>query len=201
LILATRTVRIRRLTLSLSLSFIFCFQVVNLLKAEAQTTLTPLVIENNGISQPESMAYDPVDDVYLVSNINATGPNSKGFISRISPDGKLLALKWIDGANPATPLQAPSGIFVRGDTLYVVDIVSVKLFERANGKFKGELKIPGATSLNDEAVAPDGTVYVADLGLSFGPSGLQVNKETRQKWGRFFRTFVYPTLVHYLLSR
>jgi hypothetical protein len=48
-------------------------------------------------------------------------------------------------------------------------------------------------SSNAKETTPDEVVVV---GSSAG--GIE---ETRQKWGRFFRTFVYPTLVHYLLSR
>ncbi len=136
-------------------------------------TATTLVVENAGLVQPESVAYDPVDDVYLVSNINATGPDTKSFISRLSPEGKILALKWIDGSNPATPLQNTAGIAIQGETLYVVDRGVVRLFERSTGKARAEIIVPDAPGINDIAIAPDGTLYISDLGLNFTKTGLQ----------------------------
>lgn len=136
-------------------------------------TASPIVVENAGLVQPESVAYDPIDDVYLVSNINATGTDTKSFISRVSPEGKILALKWIDGANSATPLQSAAGIAIQGDTLYVVDRGVVRLFERSTGKAQAEIQIPNAPGINDIAIAPNGTIYVSDLGLNFTPTGLQ----------------------------
>ena len=61
------------------------------------------------MSTPESALHDPEADVYLVSNING-GPGDRddnGFISRVSPDGQVLDLKWIDGADPGVTLHAP----------------------------------------------------------------------------------------------
>ena len=63
------------------------------------------------MSTPESALHDPEADVYLVSNING-GPcdrDDNGFISRVSPDGQVLDLKWIDGADPGVTLHAPKG--------------------------------------------------------------------------------------------
>ncbi|MGH2396883.1 MAG: hypothetical protein ACRDFW_07825 [bacterium] len=62
----------------------------------------PIIVQ--GFQTPESVLYDSRADVYLVSNIN--GPavprnvfavDGNGFVSRVSPSGKVLGLKWIDG--------------------------------------------------------------------------------------------------------
>ncbi len=128
-----------------------------------------------GFATPESVLWDAAADVYLVTNINGnpTGADGNGFISRVRPDGKISALKWIDGTRPGVALNAPKGMAVRGDTLFVADITSVRMFDRRTGQFRGSVTVPGATFLNDAAAAPDGTIYVTDSGLKpdFSPSG------------------------------
>lgn len=135
----------------------------------------PPAITVSGFSTPESVLYDQAADVYLVSNINGnpTGADDNGFISRVAPDGRILTLKWIDGASAAVTLNAPKGSAISGDTLYVADITAVRMFDRRTGAPKGSVNVPGATFLNDVAAAPDGSVYVTDSGLKpdFSPSG------------------------------
>lgn len=135
----------------------------------------PIVVQNVGLQTPESILYDSRADVYLVSNINGnpTAVDGNGFISRVSPSGKMLALKWIDGTKPGVTLNAPKGMAIVGSTLYVSDITAVRMFDRLSGKFKGAIDIPGATFLNDLAAGRDGSVYLSDSGLKpdFSPSG------------------------------
>ncbi len=128
-----------------------------------------------GFQTPESVLYDATDDVYLVSNINGspTATDGNGFISRVGPDGRILALKWIDGTNPGVALNAPKGMAIRGDTLFVADLTAVRMFDRRTGQFRGSVTVAGATFLNDAAAGPDGTIYVTDSGLNpdFSPPG------------------------------
>ncbi len=134
-----------------------------------------LVVRGVGLQTPESVLYDARADVYLVSNINGapTGADGNGFITRLSPTGRVIALKWIDGRRAGVRLNAPKGMAIAGDTLYVADITAVRMFDRRTGRPKGSVTIPGATFMNDAAAAPDGSVYVTDSGLKpdFSPSG------------------------------
>ena len=78
----------------------------------ASAQVAASAIANVGLDGPESVLYDGVDDVYLVSNIKGQ-PLTKdddGFISRIAPDGRVLQLKWIDGASRGVTLNAPKGM-------------------------------------------------------------------------------------------
>ena len=137
----------------------------------------PIVVSDAGLATPESVLYDAEADVYLVSNING-GPadaDGNGFISRVDPAGRVLELKWIDGAKAEQGLDAPKGMAFSDGVLYVADLTSVKTFDRATGKSTGKITIPGTTFLNDIAVAPDGTIYVSDSGLAAGASGLVPN--------------------------
>lgn len=145
----------------------------------AQPLPPPVIVRDAGFKTPESVYYDAERDVYLVSNINGkpTDADKNGFISRVSPDGKVLDLKWIDGSKAATPLNAPKGMTIADGMLFVADITTIKIFDAKTGAPRGRMGVPGATFLNDVATAPDGkTFYVSDSGLkmkgdSFEPTG------------------------------
>jgi sugar lactone lactonase YvrE len=139
----------------------------------------PIVIKDVGLQTPESIQYEPTSDVYIVSNING-GPLDKddnGFISKLSPEGKVLELKWIDGAAKDVELNAPKGIGFSAGKLFVADIDVIRTFDLATGKPLAQIKVPNAAFLNDVTVAPDGTVYVSDTGLKAGKEGLEPAKK------------------------
>ena len=124
---------------------------------------------------PESVLYDAPDDIYLVSNINGApvAKDNNGFISKVSPDGHVIALKFIEGGKNGVTLNAPKGMGIHGDTLFVADIDELRMFSRTTGASYGSKPVPGATFLNDVDVGPDGVVYFSDSGLKadFSSSG------------------------------
>lgn len=134
-----------------------------------------LVVSGIGFQTPESVLHDSIADVYLVSNINGSplAVDGNGFVSRLAPDGSVLALKWIDGEADGTTLNAPKGMAIRGDTLFVADITAVRLFDRTTGTSLANWIVPGASFLNDVAVDAAGGVYVSDSGLRAGDRGLE----------------------------
>jgi sugar lactone lactonase YvrE len=114
---------------------------------------------SDGIQAPESVYYDSATRQLYVSNIGAGGPTGKdgdGFLSKLDLDGNVIALKWVTGLN------APKGMRVHGDTLWVSDIDHLVAIDIAKGKILTRIPIPGATFLNDVACAADGTVFVSD---------------------------------------
>lgn len=127
----------------------------------------------DGLQAPESVLHDAEADVYLVSNIAGQGADrdDNGFISRVSPDGRVENLRWIAGGADGVTLHAPKGLGIRGDSLFVADIDVVRIFDRNSGAPLGEWSVPDATFLNDVSVGPDGTVYTSDSAVSFGPNG------------------------------
>jgi streptogramin lyase len=60
---------------------------------------------------------------------------------------------------------------LRGDSLFVADIDSVRIFHRESGAPLGAWGVEGATLLNDLAAGPDGTIYVTDTGFRAGAAG------------------------------
>lgn len=133
------------------------------------------IIVKDGIQTPESVLYDAAADMYLVSNINGSpvAADDNGFISKIDPEGKIVELKWIDGAKDNVKLSAPKGMAIAGGVLYVSDIDTVREFDAKTGEPKGEIAIKGASFLNDISAAADGTIYVTDSGLKMGQAGLE----------------------------
>jgi hypothetical protein len=146
-------------------------------KDEPKKSTPALVIKDAGFSTPESVFHDTTDDVYLVSNINGNpgDKDNNGFISKVSPDGKVLELKWIEGGKKGVKLDAPKGMSISGDTLYVADISVVRAFDRKTGKPKADVKLDGATFVND--ISTDGAkTYVSDTGIKFTDKGPESTK-------------------------
>src|SRR6187399_1761240 len=112
------------------------------------------ILADIGLQTPESVYFDKRRDVYLVSNINGAPADvdGNGFITRLTPqdDGQYkIELKFIDGARKGTLLNAPKGLTVAGDVLYVADIDRVRKFDALTGAPKGEILLKGATFVND----------------------------------------------------
>lgn len=120
-----------------------------------------------GFQTPESVLWDPAQDVYFVSNINGspTAKDGNGFISVIGPAGMMRDSAFIKGLN------APKGLAIVGDTLWVTDIDVVRGFNAKTGASVATVPIPGAVFLNDIAAAPDGSLYITDTAIRFGASG------------------------------
>ncbi|MGH7607476.1 MAG: SMP-30/gluconolactonase/LRE family protein, partial [Gemmatimonadales bacterium] len=128
-----------------------------------------------GFDTPESVIWDPAQDVYLASNIYGS-PKEKdgnGYITRFGPDGAVQGRRFIAGGRNGVTLHAPKGLAVVGDTLWVTDIDVVRAFSASTGAPFTEVAIPGAVFLNDIVAGPDGVLYVTDTGIRFTASGME----------------------------
>jgi sugar lactone lactonase YvrE len=125
---------------------------------------------------PESARYDPDQDVWFISNIAGFGSNKDGraYIIRVQA-GRLdsMSVFAISGKN-GVQLDAPKGMAIQGDTLWVTDIDVVRGFDRHTGMPVGtiDLKPHNVTMLNDIALAPDGTLRVTDSGILMTEKGV-----------------------------
>jgi len=121
-------------------------------------TLTPIWDLKGDFAAPESAYYHAASNSVFVSSINGQilDKDGNGYISRLSPEGKVVSAKW------ATGLNAPKGLRSVGNTLWVTDIDEVVGMDIASGKVTSRVKVEGATFLNDLAAAPDGTIYTSD---------------------------------------
>jgi len=135
-----------------------------LLAAFITSSATPILADEvwslGGFKEPESALFDPQRNTIYVSNIvgEATAKDGVGFISKVSPDGKLIELEWIKGLN------GPKGLVMKGsDKLYVSDIDQLVEIDVDKGVVSNRWKAEGAQFLNDTAVDGDGRVYVSDM--------------------------------------
>jgi hypothetical protein len=130
-----------------------------LLLAQAEgPTLSPVWDLKGDFAAPESAYYHAASNSIFVSSINGQilDKDGNGYISRLSPDGKVVSAKW------ATGLNGPKGLRSVGNTLWVADIDEVVGIDIGSGKVTSRVKVEGATFLNDLATAPGGTVYTSD---------------------------------------
>jgi DNA-binding beta-propeller fold protein YncE len=107
---------------------------------------------------PESVLFDSKAGILYVSNIDGKSgeKDGKGFISKLATDGKILSLEWSYG------LDAPKGMGLYKNKLYVADLTRVAVIDIATGKMITSIAIDGAQFLNDITVDSKGTVYVSD---------------------------------------
>lgn len=130
--------------------------VCSLSNLQAQTVTK--IWETKAIFEvPESVLYD--DSVIYVSNINGkpTEKNELGYISRMNNKGEVLELKWITGLN------APKGMGIINEKLYVTDIDRVAIIDRTKGELIQFIDFPEAKFLNDISISDKGVVAVSDL--------------------------------------
>lgn len=131
------------------------------------SSISTFAFEVKGLKTPESFISDPSTENYFISNINGGGPNGKdddGFITKLNKDGKVIALAFIDGKNKDITLNAPKGLDIIGNVLYVSDIDFVRGFDKETGRllYDIDLRAFNAVSLNDLTRDSQGNLYVSD---------------------------------------
>ncbi len=110
------------------------------------------------LTTSESVIYDRKRDILYVTNLNMEPrlKDGNGFISRLSPDGKIIDLRWIEG------MHSPKGTGLVGDTLYAADIDELIVVDINSGKIARKVPVNGAGMLNDITTDQDGNVYISD---------------------------------------
>ena len=139
--------------------------------APAATDSAPaaaIALTVDSLDAPEAARFDPELAVYFVANINGSplGKDGNGYISRLTRDGKVDSLKFIAGGRGGAVLNAPKGMAIKGDTLWVADIDVARAFDKRSGKPIASVSLVGrAHFLNDAVVGPDGAIYMTDSGV------------------------------------
>ena len=145
----------------------------------ATTSAAPAMFASAGATDsmktPESVRYDADLDAFFVSNINGN-PSQKdgnGFIARVDAANTASVTMFAEGGKNGVTLNAPKGMAIVGDTLWVADIDAMRAFNKRTGAAIAtvDLRPLRAKFLNDVVMGPDGTVYVTDSGLQFDASG------------------------------
>ena len=128
---------------------------INTLKAQK---LEKVWETTQGLKTPESVIYDDKNDVIYVANINgeSAAKDGNGFISILKPDGSVKTEQWVTGLN------APKGMAIFNDKLYVSDIDQLVEIDIKNGKIIKKYDAPGAVFLNDVTACMNGMIFVSD---------------------------------------
>ncbi len=108
---------------------------------------------------PESVLPDAKNNVLYVTNIDGTDPwgkDGKGSVGKIGTDGKIIATDWVTGLN------APKGMGIYNNKLFVADIDRVAVIDIDKGAIVQTIPVDGAEGLNDITVDEKGIVYVSD---------------------------------------
>ena len=107
---------------------------------------------------PESVLYDAVNKVLYVSNIDGqpAEKDGKGSIGKVGLDGRIIQAAWISGLN------APKGMGLYKDKLYVADLTEVVVIDIKKGSITDKIPVADAVFLNDISIDNQGVVYVSD---------------------------------------
>ena len=109
-----------------------------------------------GFSSPESTIVNK-NDLY-VSNVGKelkpTLKDGDGFISKLDINGKIKELHFIDG------LDAPKGMGIVGNTLFVADINTLRGFDLSTKKEVFNVVFEGVNFLNDITVKDSNTLFI-----------------------------------------
>jgi len=124
---------------------------------------------------PESVRYDADLDAYFVSNINGN-PSQKdgnGFIAKVEAGNMGTMTAFVQSGKGGVTLNAPKGMAIVGDTLWVADIDFMRAFNKRTGAVIAnvDLRPLKVEFLNDVVAGPDGSIYVTDTGIHFDDKG------------------------------
>lgn len=86
--------------------------------------------------------------------------NGDGFIFRVSDEGEIIELKWIDG------LEDPKGILIIDEKVYVTNNTELIEVSIGDSEITRRIEELGSKSLNDIAVDAVGNIFISDSGKS-----------------------------------
>ena len=143
--------------------------------------------ETVGMRSPESVRYDDDLDVFYISNIDGdpAGRDGRAFIAVVPAETLSVMRVLAEGGRGGVTLNAPKGMALTGDTLWITDIDVVRGLHRRTGAAVVTIDFApqGAVFLNDIAVGPNGALYVTDSNIRIASDGSM----TKPGMDRIFR--------------
>ena len=135
--------------------------LISVINTPAYAGNLTLLWETAGFNNPESVVYDKATNALYVSNVNgsAMDKDGNGTISRVSLEGKIIDANWVTGLN------APKGLAIHADKLYVADIDTLVEIDIPSASITRRYVVTDAKFLNDVTAAKDGSIYVSDMML------------------------------------
>lgn len=110
------------------------------------------------IAVPESVLEEVGKNVLYISLIDGApwDIDGKGGVGKLSLNGTTYDSTWVTGLN------APKGMGIHNNKLFVADINNVTVIDIRIGKIIKKIAIDSASGLNDIAINDKGIVYVSD---------------------------------------
>ncbi len=93
-------------------------------------------LQVTGLQAPESFLADPSGEQYFISNANGDPDvkDNNGFITKLDRTGAVAKLQFIRGGEGDVVLHAPKGMAILDRILYVVDLDTLRGFDKATGR-------------------------------------------------------------------
>lgn len=123
----------------------------------SQMALKPAWRTDTVLKGSESALFDSArEQIYVTcGNTDPVAKDGDGFIAILTPRGKIKKLNWLDG------LDAPKGMALMGNRLYVTDIDQIRVINVETASIETSVPVDGAQFLND--VCTDGTrIFFSD---------------------------------------
>lgn len=127
--------------------------------SQAQHQLVKLWETDSTLKVPESVFFDGKNKALYVANIDGKDPwgkDGKGSVGKVGLDGKIIAIDWVTGLN------APKGMGLFKNKLYVADLTELVVIDIIRGMIIERIAVKDAVGLNDVSVDQNGVVYVSD---------------------------------------
>lgn len=128
------------------------------------------------LHQPESVKYDAEQDVFFISNMVGFGSvkDANGYIVEVKAGDLSNSKVFAENGKAGVVLDAPKGMAIHGDTLWICDIDVMRAIHRKTGVSLGnlDLKPLGALLLNDVTIGGDGAIYITDTGILMTEKGV-----------------------------
>lgn len=128
------------------------------------------------LHQPESVKYDAEQDMFFISNMVGTGSakDANGYIVEVRANDLANSKVFAENGKAGVVLDAPKGMAIHGDTLWIADIDVMRAINRKTGVAIGnlDLKPYGALLLNDVTFGGDGAMYITDTGILMTDKGV-----------------------------
>ena len=140
-------------------SFLFFTIIVVTAEIKSQShTIVKLWETDSVLKTPESVLFSAKEKLLYVSNIDGepAEKDGKGSIGKVGLDGKIISVDWVTGLN------APKGMGMYKNKLYVADLTEVVVIDIEKAKIVQHIPVEGSVFLNDITIDKQGVIYVSD---------------------------------------
>ena len=145
-------------------------------ESNAEAPLGTQIAWLGDLHQPEGVRYDPDQDMFFISNMVGFGSvkDGNGYIVQVKANDLSIGKVFAENGRAGVTLDAPKGMTINGDTLWICDIDKMRAINRRTGVYLATLDLApyGALLLNDVTMGGDGAMYITDTGILMTEKGV-----------------------------